>query len=305
MSVAIQEKERVWTPGLELVHWVNTQQLPIIRIFKYLKWKEAVRLAATSPQLWPHVERLVTLARPNQNQALAADTPDRLRIPLLTGLTHTQVAEHNYRVFREAYIYGYFATAQWLEEQFQLTGENAQVPAKCVLPLVCRDYHLAAAQWLTERFQLTAEEVRDNENAVLRYACMSGRVELVQWLVERFGLTAEDAQDRDNAPMRIVCKYGHLALAQWLADRFGLATENGEDFDEWTLYHACRNGHLKMVQWLAERHRLTVEHIRKRCVFGLHEAYRHRHLLVWFEERFGITEGEIVELRRRQLHGYQ
>jgi hypothetical protein len=113
-------------PGQELVHWVTTQQLPLPLILRHLAWRDAVRLAFASPQLWPHVARLVALARPDLAAALAGTTPDRLRIPLLTGLTREQVRADSNEALREACENGHLATAKWLTERFGLTAADAR-----------------------------------------------------------------------------------------------------------------------------------------------------------------------------------
>ena len=108
-------------PGDELLHWVATQQLLVPLVLRHLTWREAVRLAVTCPQLWPHVERLVTLAKPDMAAALAPTTHDRLRIPLLTGLTAAD-ARNNYNdALREACANGHLAVTEWLETTFGIT----------------------------------------------------------------------------------------------------------------------------------------------------------------------------------------
>jgi hypothetical protein len=217
-----EEGLELWSPEKELTHWVASRQLPIEVIVRGMEWKDAVRLAACSPQTWPHVEQLVTLARPDWDAALDENTPDRLRIPLLTGLTREQVRAENNEALRRACVNGHLATAQWLTERFQLTAEDARANNNQALREACINGHLATAQWLTERFQLTAEDARANNNYALRWACRCEHLAVAQWLTERFQLTAEDAQTNNNEALRWACMNGHLAVAQWLTERFGI-----------------------------------------------------------------------------------
>ena len=176
----------------QLIHWFSTQQLHTEVILKHLTWKDAVRLAASCPQLWQEVERMVAMAKPDTVAALNNKTPDRLRIPLLTGLTRDQVrAEDNY-VLRWACRRGHLAVAQWLTERFQLTADDVRVNDNEALRWACRRGHLAVAQWLTERFQLTADDARAEDNWALLWTCHNGHLPVVQWLTERFQLTADE-----------------------------------------------------------------------------------------------------------------
>lgn len=158
-----QERD-VWAPGKELTHWIATRQLPIANVLGDLDWKDAVRLASTSPLLWKHVEQLVTLAKPDWGAALDPATPNRLRIPLLTGLT-------------------------------RLTREQVRANSNQVLSEVCGQGRLEVAQWLTDRFGLTAGDARANNNYALRYACASGYLDVTQWLEERFGIRQEEINE--------------------------------------------------------------------------------------------------------------
>jgi len=175
-----KKKGEVWTPGCELVHWIATLQLPAETIIRGLDFKDAVWLSASSPQLWPHVERLVSLAKLDRKAALADSTPDRLRIPLLTGLTWEQVRDNN----------------------------------NLALRMACRNGYLNMAQWLTEHFGLTPADARMWNNEALRWACRHGRLDMALWLTEHFQLTAADAQAWNNQTLRLACGNGHLAVLQ-------------------------------------------------------------------------------------------
>jgi hypothetical protein len=144
-------------PGQELAHWVATEQLPLPLILRHLTWQDAVRLAFASPQLWPRVARLVTLAQPDTAAAFAGTTPDRLRIPLLTGLTREQVRAGNNWALRWACEGGHLATAQWLTATFQLTDADAR-DADALL-MACQYGHLAVVAWLETRFGITQGEI--------------------------------------------------------------------------------------------------------------------------------------------------
>jgi len=211
--------------GQTLVHWLTSQQLPAEAILRHLDWKEAVRLSASCSQLWPHVEWLVTLAQPNQKAALNKETPDRLRIPLLTGLTLEQVRVNHNHTLRWACKNGHLAVAQWLAERFGLTADDARENDNWALLEACHQGHLAVAQWLAEQFQLTADDARGRNNEVLRWACNYGHLAVAQWLADRFGLTAADARAVDNSALRGACENGHLAVAQWLETKFGITQE--------------------------------------------------------------------------------
>jgi hypothetical protein len=112
-----------------------------------------VRLAAASPRLWPHVEQMAARARPDCMAALAATTPDRLRIPLLVGLTPVDArADDNY-----------------------------------ALRVACGNGHVAVAQWLT------AADARAGGNWALRWGQANGQLAMARWLVDRFGITKDEA----------------------------------------------------------------------------------------------------------------
>jgi len=178
--------------GNKLVHWLATKQLPGEVILKHLNWKEALRLAASSPFLWPHVERLVALALPNRQVGLKPSTPDRLRIPLLTGVTREQVRANDNEALQEACEYGHLAVAQWLVERFQLTAADARTCNNEALRGACENGHLAVARWLTERFQLTADDARAINNHALRWARCLGHSDVVHWLKTEFDITQEE-----------------------------------------------------------------------------------------------------------------
>jgi len=215
------QEENAWTPGKELVHWVTTHQLQIDLILRHIHWTAAVELAASSPQLWPHVERLVTLARPDRIAALVPNTPDRLRIPLLTGLTREQVRAVDNEALRWTCWRGRLAVAQWLADRFQLTAADARAGNNEALRWACGDGHLATAQWLTERFGLTAADARAFSNNALLGACTNGHLDVVQWLVKRFGLTAADACAEYNGALRFAACNGHWNVVRWLKTEFG------------------------------------------------------------------------------------
>lgn len=128
------------------------------KVLWFLDWKDGVRLAASCPMLWREVERLVTLAEADPDVALHKATPDRLRIPLLTGLTAADIR----------------------------TADNY------ALRFACFNGHLKVAQWLVKRFGLTAEDARTNDNYALRLACFNGHLGVVQWLEDRFGITKDE-----------------------------------------------------------------------------------------------------------------
>jgi hypothetical protein len=130
-----QERD-VWAPGKELTHWIATRQLPIANVLGDLDW----------------------------GAALDPATPNRLRIPLLTGLT-------------------------------RLTREQVRANSNQVLSEVCGQGRLEVAQWLTDRFGLTAGDARANNNYALRYACASGYLDVTQWLEERFGIRQEEINE--------------------------------------------------------------------------------------------------------------
>jgi ankyrin repeat protein len=134
------------------------------------------------------VEQLVTLALPNKEVALGETIPDRLRIPLLTGLT----------------------------------TDDARANSNCALKWVCRNGHLEVAQWLTERFWLTVDDARANNNDALRWACENEHLGVAQWLTERFWLTVDDARTNNNSALRWACFHGHLEVVRWLEDKFGI-----------------------------------------------------------------------------------
>jgi hypothetical protein len=193
--VSLGEQEEVaeqWTPAHELIHWVAIRHLAIEQIMRDMEWKDALRLAFSSPQLWPHVERLVALTKPDMRAALNEDTSDRLRIPLLTGLTPADARADNNWALRKACAGGHLAAAQWLTERFGLTAADARAWHNEVLWWACRNGHLEVAQWLTERFGLTAADVRAADNEALRWACANGHLDVAQWLTEEFGITQEE-----------------------------------------------------------------------------------------------------------------
>ena len=168
-----------------MIHWVRSQQLSAEAVLKHLSWKEVVQLASTCKGLWQEVAWMVAQTKPDLEAALDPKTPDRLRIPLLTGLTAEQVRADNNQALRWA----------------------------------CMNGHLAVAQWLTDRFQLTTDDARAQNNGAFRGACGHGHLEMAQWLTDRFQLTAEDARADNNYALRWACWNRHLAVAQWLTDR--------------------------------------------------------------------------------------
>ena len=254
-------EEETLVPGPVLTHWVNTRQLPGDLILKHLSWKDAVRLGFSSPELWPHVERLVALARPDRVAAFADLTPNRLRIPLLTGLTAADAREYDNGALLMACGGGHLATAQWLVERFGLTAADARAQNNGTLWWACHFGHLEVAQWLTERFGLTAADARAQNNWALRAACGHGRLAMAQWLVERFGLTAADARAEHNDALRTACAHGHLATAQWLVERFGLTADDARANNNCALRWACYYGQLPTVRWLATVFNITREEI--------------------------------------------
>jgi len=185
-------EEETLVLGPVLTHWVASQQLPIIQIVRGMHWKDAVRLAASSPLLWPHVEWLVALAMPNQEAALAKATPDRLRIPLLTGLTREQARANNYEL-RWACGRGRLGMAQWLTERFQLTAADARACDNYALRAACHNGHLTTAQWLVERFGLTAADARAAYHCMLVEFCMNEHLKIIQWLKTKFDITQEES----------------------------------------------------------------------------------------------------------------
>lgn len=78
-----------------LIHFVENRQLPGDQVLGCLEWKDAVRLAASCSLLWPHVERMVAKAKPDKEVAFHISTPDKLRIPMLTGLTSADIRMDN------------------------------------------------------------------------------------------------------------------------------------------------------------------------------------------------------------------
>ena len=177
--------------GQQLTHWVSTHQLPAEAILIHLTWQEAVRLASTCKGLWQEVAWMVTQAPPDLEMAMDPKTPDRLRIPLLTGLTTDDARTFNYEALREA----------------------------------CGNGHLEVVQWLTDRFQLTSDDARAEDNEALRMACYYGYLEVAQWLTDQFQLTAADARARNNQALRYAYHYGYWKVELWLEDRFGISFE--------------------------------------------------------------------------------
>ena len=182
-------------PGDELLHWVATQQLSVPLVLRHLTWRDAVRLAVTCPQLWPHVELLVALAKPDLAAAVAPTTPDRLRIPLLTGLTAADIRVGNNWALRRACANGHLKVAQWMTATFGLTADDAQAMNNYALKWACARGHLAVAQWLTATFGLTAADARTRNNYVLREACAHGHLAVAQWLETTFGITRAEIAD--------------------------------------------------------------------------------------------------------------
>ena len=211
--------------GQQLTHWVSTHQLPAEAILIHLTWQEAVRLASTCKGLWQEVAWMVTQAPPDLEMAMDPKTPDRLRIPLLTGLTTDDARTFDNEALRMACRYGYLEVAQWLTDRFQLTADDARANYNLALRYACRNGHLEVAQWLTDRFQLTADDARTNYNEALRMACRYGHLEVAQWLTDRFQLTAEHARTFNNEALREAYNGGYIAVIEWLNERFGISLD--------------------------------------------------------------------------------
>jgi len=282
--------------GPQVIHWVSTHQLPVEAILKHLTWREAVQLASTCKGLWQKVMWMVTQAPPDLEAALDPKTPDRLRIPLLTGLTAEQVRADNNKVLRWACKHGQLEVAQWLTDRFQLTADDARAENNEALRLACKYGHLEMAQWLTDRFQLTAEDARAHHNEALRMACKYGHLEVAQWLTDRFQLTTKDLWTHHNGVLRWACRHGHLAVAQWLTDRFQLTADDARVWQNDAFLWACEYGHLEVAstckglwqevawnseylaetQWLTVRFELTSDDARMFENEALRMACRYR-----------------------------
>jgi len=193
--------------GPQVIHWVSTHQLPVEAILKHLTWREAVQLASTCKGLWQKVMWMVTQAPPDLEAALDPKTPDRLRIPLLTGLTAEQVRAGNNRALRMACKHGQLEVAQWLTDRFQLTADDARVWQNDAFLWAWEYGHLAMAQWLKDRFQLTIKVPWTHHNGALRSACKNGQLAETQWLPVRFELTSDDARMFENEALWMACRY--------------------------------------------------------------------------------------------------
>ncbi len=190
LLLPMTDADTPFRPGVELAHWVTSEQLPILRIATLLpSWKDAVRLAASGPRLWPHVTLLVALAPPDVGAAQDPATPERLRIPLLTGLTAADARAFHNGALRRACRYGHLAVARWLVATFALTAADARAVDNAALRSACYNDHLAVAQWLTTTFGLTAADARAYDNHALRGACANGHLAVARWLQEEFGIT--------------------------------------------------------------------------------------------------------------------
>jgi hypothetical protein len=197
-----------------LLHWISTHQLPVETILKHITWQEAVQLASTCKVLRQEVAWMVTLTPPDREAALDPKTPDRLRIPLLTGLTSDDARAYNNEALRVACKHGHLEVAQWLTDRFQLTADDARAYNNEALRVACKHGYLEVAQWLTDWFQLTTADARADDNGALRWSCGNGHLEVAQWLTDRFQLTADDARAWQIEALREACGNGHLEVAQ-------------------------------------------------------------------------------------------
>lgn len=257
-----------------LVHMLTSHHLAGANILRFLDGKDTVRLMNTCSATRNVCLEILSAQPPLIDLAMEETTPDRYRIPLLTGITQKDVADES--LLSWACEYGYLSVAKWLTDNFDidrnyLSYEIAEgtIENLATLWLTAKCGHFDTVKWIVSKFELTRENALETAKKAFYLSCDHGNEELARWIADAFDIQQMDYVNQ-KTPFVWACMRGCLELAKWMTDRFGIDKQMVAEEHFAAFNWACDFGRLETAKWLQKRFKITFKDVfdgGNNCIF--------------------------------------